>query len=452
MVNNIMNLEITILCFFYTILVVYFSFDLANELIKKKKLTMIFLCKAMFFLIEGIVPLIIHYTYLFEGSLESLGFTIDYSKNGITALYINLLFALIGYYLINLAYKIRLKKHTYQNEFSYKNYIALEATTFVCFFVSLISFYLWTLAFGGIYNFILEANSIRSGVSSTNNSLAFFKHPTSIMLICSYSFLLLFLNNKKFKKTNIIFFIISSIFSVLYCLATDGRMTTGFYFLTFIVIYFKNIEIKRGNISLKRFIYLIIALVCVCVFMLKMDDITNLIRGNEVNTEGKNSFINSFIFELSFVTRSFQISFMNLQKVGFQFYNDFLSGLLAWVPTSLKPSNLIRLWEINTNLAGVSSGEYPCGIISQGYYDGGVIGIVVIFLIYGFALKYVDSFSNKNLFKVVVFVSMFSIFTRAIPYGMLYDFVLGSFGIVIFIVIYKFLNFILKDFCFSQKY
>ena len=179
--------------------------------------------------------------------------------------------------------------------------------------------------------------------------------------------------------------------------------------------------------------------IAVVIFMLKMDTITQFLRtGQWVEESDSKSFIDALMGELSFVMHSGQYVIMHSSQIPLQIGNDIGYGLFAGVPTSLTPASLERLWTINTELLGsLRHGEIPCDMITQGYYDLKVFGVFLIPFVFGRLIKKVDERSFNTLLGNIVFAALFSVMIRAIPYGMVYDFVLGLFGLAVYYVVYK---------------
>ena len=146
------------------------------------------------------------------------------------------------------------------------------------------------------------------------------------------------------------------------------------------------------------------------------------------------------MYELSFVVKSEQVAIMNAHKIGLQLLNDIGYGLFAWLPSSLASSSFPRLWTLNSGLSGAKSGELPCGIIAQGYYDLRFVGIIAFTFIYGKIIKKMDSIEIKTPYGMTLYAALFYSIIRLVSYGMIYDFVQGLFDIFILFIVYFFLR------------
>ena len=410
----------------------------------------------MFCFVEGIIPLIIHLKYYKDGTLYPWNITMDYSNSGISALLVASLLACIGYGFITLGY---------QNKYSFSvgekkaklisNYSAkmeydsiLRYSAIIILLISVFALFMWTKAYGGITQFIMQADAIRSGYTKVSNSFGFFKHFASAIVIPAYAFFVLLIFAERKKIIDIIFWIISLFFSIEFLLASDGRMTAGFYFIAYVAIYMQSkSKMVEKKISRKTVIS-VICLFCVAMLlMLKMDDLTYFIRNgvwNTSKTTEDNSIISSFIYELSFVIKSEQVAIMKAGQIGLQFFNDIGYGLFAWLPSSLAPSSFPRLWTLNSELSGAKSGELPCGIIAQGYYDLRLVGVILLTFLYGKIIRKMDIMEIRSPFGMTLYAALFYSIIRLVSYGMIYDFVQGLFDIFILILVYSFMKQLLK--------
>jgi len=402
----------------------------------------------MFCIVDGMVPLILHIKYYLDRTLDDWNIFLDYSKEGINALMITCLLSLVGYIFITLGYKNKYKIVFSKNNIErYKNIKVNKSSIKLLRYVavsililSIIALFMWTKAYGGVIRFIMQANAIRSGNTDIINSYGFFKYFTRMILIPSYSFFVINIFSKEKKCLDLILLFISLIFSVCFLLASDGRMTAGFYFITYAIIYTQCKSKTLGKrIESKTIIKISVAVFIVLLFMLKMDDLTFYIRNGfwEGKTVSKShNLISGFIYELSFVVVSEQLAVMKSGEIGLQILNDIGYGFFAWLPSSLIPSIFPRLWTLNSNLSGATSGELPCGIIAQGYYDLSILGVVIFPYVYGRIIKKIDVLEAETPYDIIIYGLLFYSIVRVVSYGMIYDFVQGLFNIFIFVTFY----------------
>lgn len=446
-------LELIILCILYLLLIIIMGYDLVYILIKQRNINTYFFCKLIYFVVYSLIPFILHTKYSIHRSLYPWNININYSESGIDALYLSCLFSFIGYIFLTIGYidpfkiKLNLKiKNKIKRDNSKKNQSLLRMNLIILFILGIFSLFMWSKAYGGIFALIREANAVRSGFSNIYNPYSFTKRFVPVLLISSYGFIILVTFKSNSKVLDLIFWLFSTIGSILYLLASDGRMTAGFYFIGYIIIYFKSksrlIDYKINiRILIKVFLYFTFIL----IFIMKMDDLTYYLRNGEwISTDNNINLISKLIKELSFVEYSNQLAIINSKKIGLQILNDVGYGLYSWLPSSTIINPFDRLWSINSILAGASSGEVPCGIVAQGYYDLRLFGIISFTYMYGKLIKKVDKLDISSPFGFTLFASIFYSIVRVVAYGMIYDFLQGLFNVFIFIIFYKFLEFIVN--------
>lgn len=431
-----------VLVVLYFITNIVYILDIYATYRRSRELTMAFFCKAMYLLVEAIVPLIYVAAYTMFGKTYVLMVRVDFSSEGTTGLMIYWLLTVIGYVALHLGVsaKFRLKVDDKvlraQPVRTYYNSFALTAA--ISLVIGLICFFLWTQAYGGIAEFIKVADKVRSGIGSVNNTIAFFKQPAGLCLVASYAFFTLWCAKWK-RWLMLVPLAISVYFSVLFLLATDGRMFAGFYFLTLVIIYIRSWSAQQHKLSGSRMLLLALCLVGMVILMMEMNDITAFIRTGKWPKKliKEESMLDTFIKEFMFIIRSGQHAVMNSDKIGVRFFEDLLAGIFAWLPTSLKPFKTELLWAINTQfLNPFGNGTIPFDIITQGYYDLRLVGVFLFPFCFGLLVRWADEKCDNSPYGIFLFAALFYRMSRAIPYGEMYDFVLGIFPLSVFCVIY----------------
>lgn len=439
-------LSLKILYFCYFILTAIIFCDITYILYKYKYIGTYIFCKVIYLFAYALIPLIIHIKYSKYGTLYPMNIYLDYSESGIDALYISCLLSFIGYIFLTLGYldnhklkfgnnKTNVKKLENNDENILRSSVIITAT------IGVISLYVWSKAYGGVNKLILEANAVRGGFSEVYNPFAFFKRFASILLISSYGFFVLIVQTKKKKLIDILFWILTLVLSFMFLLASDGRMTAGFYFIGYLVIYVQcKSRLINQKLKFKDIIRIIIFLSITILIMMKMDDLTyyirNGVRYSKISRD-ESSLINGLIYELSFVEKSSQVAILNARKIGLQLLDDIGYGLTTWIPSRWLSSSFARLWSVNTELANVASGELPCGIVTQGFYDLRISGVIIFTFLYGKLIKKVDSLNINTMYGLTLYASIFYPIVRVVSYGMFYDIILGLFKIFVFVVIYS---------------
>ena len=414
-----------------------------NDINQRRSIRLINVFGLMYCLSYGFLTSIIMFAYEFA-NIEFR--RIVYTSSMMNSLWLWLLLAIIGYLVIRTVYSLKpvnlIASHgkcgVRNNQRDYKR---LLITSFVCLAIGLVSLFLWSNAYGGVFELIKVANTVRSGHSDINNSMAFFKHPARIVTIVSYISVLL-IQNKYKTRLNCLLFVISFISSILFMLASDGRLSMAMYFAVLLLIGGK--VFKKTAIQGKKILFLCVIALLALLLIIEMDSITHFIRTGEILQEEKATRANGILNEFAFVIVAGQNA-SNLwltEGSHFLIFQDLLSGIFAWIPTSLKPGDFINIWEYNTQLCHMSnlySGQWPTDFISTSIYTLGIGGVFVFSTFWGMIIKKIDwEYSeNHSIFYDVVYYSLSMSFLRLVDYCMLYDFILGIFYIFVAFIIWK---------------
>lgn len=417
----------------------------------------------MYIVIFGILPVLI---YIFK-DIEGYGFIsdkLDFSEDGKIALlyyeflcvigFVSLFVGYAGRYLsrngLLSRYDVKVTQVQRQkNGKSYEPHIEKDIiclTAWLCLFIGVVSLYLWARAYGSIFNLIQIANRVRSGRGNVQNSLAFFKRPATLVEMSAFIFFVLIVQEKRLTKRMVIYFLgflISLVSSGLYLFASDGRLGMVLFVMGFIwaFVFLHPIRNLRKALLKTAFI-LVLALIA----LYYMDGITYYIRNGVWPADyASSSTFHMILDELMFIPVSGQLAIMSRAEghIGFTIWDDLITGVCAWLPSSLKISGFRDVWDINTELWNVRfpiSGQMPCNMISQGYYDLGIIGVIL--LCFGFG-KVAGKFQRvlmetnmDNPFWIAVSARVMMRFVYEVPYCSIYSFVLGLFGVAVAILIY----------------
>lgn len=411
---------------------------------KQNRINLINIFALTYGITYGILTFIYMFIYEFMGIKVQ---RIDYSAAGINALWFWFALSVFGYVFVLFFYNLSFKKkpdteplpEIDDSEDSNRDYRRLQFTAVVCLFIGVVSLYLWARAYGGIFNLIEVANVVRSGRSDVVNSLAFFKHPAKVVTFVSYIFLYL-LKKKYHVVANFLLFAASATLSVLYLLASDGRMTTMTYF---VILFFILVDMFANKIrATKKLVTIVLLAIGATVVILNLDAITHFIRKGEA-LESTSEGTNALLGELSFIPAAGQTSVRNMLDNGSSnlLFHDIFSAVFAWVPSSLTPDGLIDVWDYNTVVYGGSTklGQLPTDFISTAVYDLGVMGVIVIPFIWSRVIKIMDKArrsKNNAFFKIAFCAFAMSVF-RLPEYCMMADFVLSAFNIFVAAVVWK---------------
>lgn len=441
----ILLLLLSIIC------MIVYTFVFFRALQRKRRFSGFVVAVGMYDLVYGMLPTLLLWQICFKGNLASyINRMLDMSSTGILELFYHYIYALIGFaFMVLMYYSKPLYKivcvGTERNKIKNVNGITMELTAWISLLVGAVSLFLWSKAYGSIGALILQANRVRSGMGSVKNNLAFFKHPATVLLVVAYMFFEMTMQSEKKsikKLVNLIGFIISAYLSYLFLMADDGRLTMLLFFMGFAWIQSSKKIIKSvPRMCLKLMVILAVAV----VFILQLDNITYFIRFNIWPSEQTtNNLMYSMVKELIYLPIGGQTSINAVWngKISLTAVDDLITGLFTWFPTQFKPQGFNDVWNINTfliygNLDRRLHGQVPCGIITQGYYDLRIAGVIILCSFAGVIIKKFDELEYSDLtpLQYAIRAKLVLAIFRAIPYCSLYDITLGFFSVFEIVVI-----------------
>lgn len=435
----------THLVFIIAIYLVFSVIAMINEINRIRKtgiIGIITFCRVLYILFVAIVPIIIFCGYLQKGITAYL----KYEDRYIWTFYVGAFYTVLTYLMFSFGYHIKQKDVAIKKR-SFTTKITILSTIFVL--VSIMSLFLWASGFGGVGMLIMEANSIRAGFIGSSTNVAFFKHFVPLSMLAAFLIFDQVIVKKASKRIVylLLLFVISTIISIIYILANDGRMLAGIFIMLFFLILIKNdYEVKKK--SLKTIILKTILLVAVVMLIiLNADYIFRTMRGVEVlrNTQD-NSLVDTVSDEFAFIVSSLQnaIIHRNDGTASYMFVNDVINGCFAWLPTSLKPISMVDVWDYNTSLLSTGGyGQTPTSIVAQAVYDLGFIGVLFIPTIYGMLIKKIEkilsSYKNNSFISTVYIVLGFYL-AKGMAYFSLYNIMMNVFFIIVGCIIFTVLN------------
>ena len=437
-----------------------YTFIFFYTLQRERRVSGFVIAVGMYDLVYGILPTFIFWQVILKGMMSPyINTKLDTSSIGALKSSYHYMYALIGFAFMTLMYYsrplIKVKKtKKIGNVINTVSSQTTELTAWVSLLAGTVSLFLWSKAYGSIGALILQANRVRSGMGSAKNNLAFFKQPATVLLVVTYLFFEMTLQSdkKSIKRLrSFIGFIVSAYLSYLFLMADDGRLTMLLFLLGFVWMYASKKTIKSVP---KMCLKLAAILAMAGGTILQLDNITYYLRFNAWPVEQETSnLMYSMLKELIFLPLGGQISIAAAWsgKVGLTFLDDIVTGLFAWFPTRFKPQGFEDVWNVNTfliygNLDRRLHGQVPCGIITQGYYDFRIVGVITLCSTIGLIIKKFDELEYSGLTPLQYAISariILAIF-RAIPYFSLYDIILGLFSVFEIIMIDLFINSIIK--------
>lgn len=419
---------------------------------KKSSLLLINVFGYMYAGTYGFLPAYIFSLYAISGTnLSHIYYNIDYSDEGLSKIIIWMLLGIFGYIVVQLSYKCRFcfrrskrilrpEKQRFSRDLSRvdtQNVLgALQTTMVICFIISVISLFLWTLAYGGIWNLILVADKVRDGAANVQNSIAFFARPAKMILITSYMSLIL-VKNRYNTFVNSVFFCISSVLSILMLLALDGRFGMVIHLLS--VVLLAQDHLKLNSFSWKKLGKLAVYGLVALIVIVSMDSVTFYIRNGYWQVKNSSEpFVVSLFSEFSYIFTSAQHSIGQLIEGDCPYLvgHDILAGVFAWIPSSLRPDGIINIWNYNTELCTLGNmlyGQLPCDFITTSVYALGIFGPIIYGFFWGWVIKRMDCWYKKSSdpAAIIFYCTFFTRILKLTNYCLLYDFVLGLFSIVL---------------------
>lgn len=430
-----------ILGFLYSTLCVFINFLLYKRT-KKINLLIIFIFTLGIF--NGIIP-----SFLLNEAIDNnynffSNIIIQYTLYDIFLYYIQNIILLISVILGWLLTKKDTSKIIDDKEMC--NLINLNCTTIkkISIFMitsSIILYYLYSLAYGGFIGLLNYTSAIRSGIFVVNNKFSFLQKFGGLSIFSTLLFYGL-LKEKNYSKKDMIWFIISISFSIYYLYSLGGRVS---FIAFFVSLMLASILYKYHNSINIKLVYKI-GFISIAV-MLGLYYITNIFaRGS-----GNLSIIDFFMHELSFPFASFK---MMSSLPGKLMFKHVILAPLYFLPSSI--------WEYKLGIDTASSfntflfmgaykgengvtGSIPLDMVSFSWIEGGVLGGVIIGILYGFVVailqKRINEIPNRGVKSAIFSYVAIKFSIIAINYGDTVHLIQGEFS---FIVGFVFLIYFLK--------
>ncbi len=338
------------------------------------------------------------------------------------------------------------------NRFITKTSITITNKTFIksifisnsmFFLISLVSYFVYTIPYGGLVGNLIYSEAIRAGLSPIPNPFSFLYGfgPLSYISAFIYFSFLFFDNN--FKFSSLIGFLFSFFFSLYVLYSRLGRVSFILFLLTFIffLIFFYYKNAKRIILS---FIFLLFS---TSIFLFYVSD---FLGRSSINSD----IFEFFLKELSFPIVNFAV---NINNTEFRNFFDVILIFVYILPTSIWSSlfGIESASSFNTELItgfkkgeGGNFGEMPLDFLSFAYLQGGLFSLLLISLLFGFLMAYfqvkLDSIKLKPI--RIMFQSIFTIYiiVLTVPYGDTQHIMSRTFNIVFSLLFYFLLSKIIK--------
>ena len=430
---------------YYFVAIIYLPYYVF-QLSRTKKLNAITIVRGLYILIYSIVPIItLNYVSKNGVNLKTVTLALDYT--GMEQLSDMCFFSFVGFIGLELGYsrkKLFQLRHREKSVHYEDN--ALWCASLLMAVVSFFALLLWTYPFGGPIAMFEYGTLIRSGrdIAGISNTFGFMKQFVPLAQFASIISLALYYKNKQIRYLSN--FAFSLVVSLIYLIANDGRAA----FLMYIVsLFLLHLELKKkDNVRKKSEIvsYFVIGIIGFW-FISNIYSIIGAFTGNTVLEEDNDSNgLFGFLYdEFSWTVRNAQAVRTALSEgYTFKFFNEILSGILAWFPSRFRPTWFPRLEKVNTVYWYGSENVYggkPPDMITAGLYTLSYPGVFILPFLWGYIIKHFDNFFEKrgnSVYYDILFVQMVYQFTKIVPYDDFAILTLNMFYIVLghFIVIH----------------
>lgn len=412
--------------------------------IKEKKISnnLLNASTIVFIILYGLLfPINYYLSLLGFNSIGNISTYINYDAIDFLKYYLAI-FCVTHAFLFIIKHKKEIKLFEENNDKKDDNMFAIKITTYILFIIGVISNYLYLKAYGGYFNYLNYSGLLRSGINVIDNKYSFIYPFRECIMFSSYLFILLFKNNKKsiFTFCLMITSIILSL-SILY--ANKGRLGFAIYgLLIFLAMFNKKYNKYLGIKS----IYKTIAIATIGAIFIT-------IIGTKMGRNSDTSFIYLINNEISFIFLNFKKIVDYLSMFDYRFFIDIILFPIYLLPSSIWSSklNIVTSSTINTiawygSAKGVNGvyGEMPIDFITLSYMQFGYIGIIILPMFY--ALFYHKLFNipklikNKEISQFIKYYILISIGIRSLAYSDPYLIIKTSFGFIMFVVLYLFVN------------
>ncbi len=425
-------------CIFSAINFMTFTTVVVKDVLKEKCINSALLFKVIYILTFGIIPFLISFLFVIDDRTFRLRnvIVLRYDDNEAISLCFMAVMAFICFFVFNYSYN-KGNKARVVNKKEFLSEKQLVILGIICMTIGIASLFIWTDVFGGPIRFIEYAAAVRGDSDNTwaNNQFAMFKHPARLIYPALFLFYTLIANkNSRYKIIEIPLFLINLIFAIILLLDNDGRLTIVSFALIMVLFPI----IKKEIVGMEGFVFLAIAGLICAIVITQLDSITSYIRSGEFSEEESTPIFTTLVNEFLYVYKSnINASEHNAFTIKHLFWlEDLITGIQAWLPTSLKFYSTDSVWQYNTKYSG-SKATVPCDIISEGIYDFGIIGPIIFVYIAGKLLAFADKrlLKSKTNYNMVYFMGILMMAIRLPNYCSLYDIMLNIFPYIVFALI-----------------
>lgn len=311
------------------------------------------------------------------------------------------------------------------------NYKTIKNLSIIFLLSSIFLYYLYSRAYGGFIYLLEYTTAIRSGTMNINNSFSFLQKFGGFSIFSSLLFSGLVLEKEHLRR-DVVWLVFSILFSIYYLFSLGGRVSLISFVTVLILGYIFYRYQNKITLSL-----VIKTVLIVLGIILGLYYITYIFARGTSSLSIKDFFIQ----ELSYPLASFKMVSNSTEL--FWFKHVILSPLY-FLPQSIWGSRLglDTASSYNTFLfTGARKGErgitgsVPLDLLSFSWLEGGVIGVVIIGLLFGLLLailqKYINSISNKGVSSLIFSYVSVKFSVMIVNYGDTVHIIQGEFAFII---------------------
>ncbi|CDO03671.1 hypothetical protein BN988_02189 [Oceanobacillus picturae] len=374
----------------------------------------------VFTFIYGLIPAILILNDFFVGKTDFyLIYTID--KENEPYLYISIVI-LIGYICMLLGYFLSNPYKRYKQKF----YIPRRYLKYVAFSLLLVSsfcvFYFF-VSMGGFINSFKYIEAIRAGNINIPGPI-FLLLPVSIVSFLIY--LSFQLDKVNIFSINFLFLLISLINSIYYLLIFGGRLPIAL----FILIIPMYIMERKGKWGFKNLFLIFI------VGVLSLNYLDSLFKllsqsSDDIAVKSVLDNIPRLIAQFSFpYINTLHVHDFTYSNIEFRYFIDLISWIINYLPSNIASviglDQITPSYTLNTenhlmfDPSNKTAGGVPTDIVTFGYYQFSIVGVIIITFLFGLLVSWFDRFFNNShqstfitlakirLFQVISFYPMYA--------------------------------------------
>ena len=275
----------------------------------------------------------------------------------------------------------------------------LKSFSWILLVLSFVTYYVYSIPYGGFNGLLSYSTAIRAGVSDIPNKFSFFKTFSQFSLISAYIFYALTIDkniDKKIKKGSMFGAIISGIFSLYVVISWEGRAAI----LNFILVYIVGAIYYKSDLFLNVFKRFIKYFPLIPFVFIALDRF--------FKSSGETNIFTLIISTISYPFIAFIVNFHN---ISYRLFQDFIYAPLYFLPSriwrnylGIKTSNMQTTYLVSGGFKGESiggkmiTGATPNDFLTFSFVQADIIGVIIVGIIFGAMLRFIHNgiISMKN--------------------------------------------------------